>query len=569
VLALELAIELVLEAEEDDSPTPPIPLDELVAEPSPPADAVEVVDAVEVAEEEPVAPPIPLEDAEEEDDATVLSAVLLVEEADAPPIPLDDDAEVDSPEELAVVLDVDALDPAIAELVAPAPPAAAWVEPLRPSSLDPPEPPRLVDELPHAGTVARRAAPKANTKELHHFKLRSLALTRLSRGSRLGAQGVRGMGRDSTCVEHRNSGRATACAVPRARRRKAARAERLLRTSLRRVCGLFPARGRGGPRRRMSSRPMSTCFLIRSRDRLAASRDYEAALQSRRAGRQSCRVPRGAPLRCRPMRPLAAPILATLSGLLGFGAFESVSDLTAEARTAFIAGPMSHIHFIGGEKGGVGKSVVARLLAQWFVDRSIPFAAVDGDLSHGALSRSYTDFTQVLDLKELSNADMIIDRALGAERRVLIDLPAQSIRSLRDWIASANVLGFARETGIRMSFWHVTDGGFASVGEMDRALALFGDHFEHKVVKNFGRSKDFTQFDQSSTKHRLEELGSKTVQLAELDATAMYKIDRLGVSFWAAVHGNDGEGLKPLERQRVRLWLDRFYSQVEALGDAI
>ena len=48
---------------------------------------------------------------------------------------------------------------------------------------------------------------------------------------------------------------------------------------------------------------------------------------------------------------------------------------------------MSHIHFIGGEKGGVGKSVVARVLAQWFIDKSIPFAAVDGELSQGALIR--------------------------------------------------------------------------------------------------------------------------------------------------------------------------------------
>ena len=35
---------------------------------------------------------------------------------------------------------------------------------------------------------------------------------------------------------------------------------------------------------------------------------------------------------------------------------------------------MSTIHFVGGEKGGVGKSVVAHLLAQLFIDRELPFA---------------------------------------------------------------------------------------------------------------------------------------------------------------------------------------------------
>ena len=55
---------------------------------------------------------------------------------------------------------------------------------------------------------------------------------------------------------------------------------------------------------------------------------------------------------------------------------------------------MSTIHFIGGEKGGVGKSVVARLCAQYCIDREIPFVAADADGSHGALLRFYSDYTQ-------------------------------------------------------------------------------------------------------------------------------------------------------------------------------
>jgi hypothetical protein len=218
----------------------------------------------------------------------------------------------------------------------------------------------------------------------------------------------------------------------------------------------------------------------------------------------------------------------------------------------------------------VGKSVVARLLAQWFIDRSIPFAAVDADLSHGGLVRSYGDYSQPVDLSDPTSADQIVDRALGADRRVLIDLPAQSMRSLWSWLSEANVFGFAKEAGIRMSFWHVSDGGFASVGEIERALTLFGPAFEHKVVKNLGRSKNFSQFDESKAKHLLDQLGGRTIELPELDAAAMFKVDRLGSSYWGAVHSADVEGgLKPLERQRVRLWLERSYKQLETLMDTI
>ena len=33
---------------------------------------------------------------------------------------------------------------------------------------------------------------------------------------------------------------------------------------------------------------------------------------------------------------------------------------------------MARIHLIGGEKGGVGKSVVARVVAQYLIDERIP-----------------------------------------------------------------------------------------------------------------------------------------------------------------------------------------------------
>ncbi|HRP28004.1 MAG TPA: mobilization protein, partial [Burkholderiaceae bacterium] len=33
----------------------------------------------------------------------------------------------------------------------------------------------------------------------------------------------------------------------------------------------------------------------------------------------------------------------------------------------------SKIHLIGGEKGGVGKSMLSRVLAQYFIDNELPF----------------------------------------------------------------------------------------------------------------------------------------------------------------------------------------------------
>lgn len=231
---------------------------------------------------------------------------------------------------------------------------------------------------------------------------------------------------------------------------------------------------------------------------------------------------------------------------------------------------VSHIHFIGGEKGGVGKSVVARLLAQRFVDRSLPFAALDADRSSGALLRYYADYTQSIDLRSLESADQIMDRALGADRRVLVDLPAQSARELWTWLEGANVLDFAREMGVRLSLWHVSDGGFASLSAIEQGVALFGDRVHHFLVRNHGRGRDFGQLDASAGYRRLMELSANVLELPELEPNAMYAIDRFGTSFWAAIHRSEGdEALKPLDRQRVRLWLERCYAGLDAFDSAL
>jgi hypothetical protein len=231
---------------------------------------------------------------------------------------------------------------------------------------------------------------------------------------------------------------------------------------------------------------------------------------------------------------------------------------------------VSRIHFVGGEKGGVGKSVVARVLAQWFIDRRVPFAAIDADQSHGVLARSYGEYTQSVNLAAPESADQIMDRALGAERRVLVDLPGQSARVLKAWLSEADILRFASEMEIKFTYWHVLDGGYASVSEFGQALGYFGSNLQHVAVKNFGRGGDFGAFENSDARRRLDELQGRVIEIPELQSAAMYAIDHGAFSFWAAIHNSEGEhALRPLDRQRVRLWLEHTFAAVDSIADVI
>src|SRR6267378_5632229 len=121
---------------------------------------------------------------------------------------------------------------------------------------------------------------------------------------------------------------------------------------------------------------------------------------------------------------------------------------------------MTRLHFIGGEKGGVGKSVVARIVAQYFIDRKIPFLGFDSDGSHGSLLRFYADFAAPVVIDRYEGLDHIVEAAAEEPgRRIIVDLAAQTHRFLAQWIEDSGLLDIGDELGLSVTYWHVMDSG--------------------------------------------------------------------------------------------------------------
>lgn len=230
---------------------------------------------------------------------------------------------------------------------------------------------------------------------------------------------------------------------------------------------------------------------------------------------------------------------------------------------------MSHIHLVGGEKGGVGKSTVARLLAQEFINRDQSFVALDGDQSHGDMLRFYADYSAPLNLRDNASADAILLSAIDTDRAVLVDLPAQSAGALQSWVQESGVLDLAAELAIPVTVWHVTDGSRNSVDLLQRMLDGFAAHqaVSFVVVRNFGRAGNFDAFDRSDAKAQAQARGARIIDLARLDDNVMGNIDWKGMSFWAAANRVDGDCLSLLDRQRAKAWYGRWQAQLEQVTD--
>lgn len=226
---------------------------------------------------------------------------------------------------------------------------------------------------------------------------------------------------------------------------------------------------------------------------------------------------------------------------------------------------MSNIHFIGGEKGGVGKSLTARALAQYCIDRQLPFTAFDTDRSHGALLRFYGDYAAPVALDRAEALDAIVESAAEqADRRVLVDLAAQTHDTLAQWMEEASLLAVAADEGIQITYWHVMDAGKDSADLLKTLLDRFGDGLRYVLVRNQVRGSDFTALEQSGQQQRAEALGAQVVQLRKLSDGAVLKIDAASSSFWKATTPGGGLGL--MDRQRVKTWLADAYREFDKVG---
>jgi hypothetical protein len=230
---------------------------------------------------------------------------------------------------------------------------------------------------------------------------------------------------------------------------------------------------------------------------------------------------------------------------------------------------MANIHFIGGEKGGVGKSLVSRVLAQYLIDRNLPFLGFDTDRSHGALMRFYAAYASPVLVDRYEMLDSIMEAAADAPgRRIIVDLAAQTHDPLVKWMDESGVLGLAQEMGFAIHYWHVMDAGRDSVDLLKRLLDRFGGRLRYVLVRNQIRSDDFSILDQSGQEARAVGLGARVINLKHLHDSVINKIDATSSSFWAATNASEKEstGLGLMDRQRAKMWLRDVYQGLDAIG---
>lgn len=226
----------------------------------------------------------------------------------------------------------------------------------------------------------------------------------------------------------------------------------------------------------------------------------------------------------------------------------------------------NYIHLIDGEKGGVGKTLFARAMVQWFLDKGAKFQAVETDRSNPDLLTVYQSVTKVAVFSEseklAGKADVIFQYA--TQSPVVVNLPAQAYRPVTDWIFRNEILDVGKEYNVSICKWFVSTGSFDSLELFKASLRKFEGKIPHVLVKNLYFREEWEKvLEQAELKKLLDHYQVQQLDFPKLGFDERDAIEQHKLTFSAAL---EGDQLQFLQKTRVRVFLREIYENLEQTG---
>ncbi len=122
---------------------------------------------------------------------------------------------------------------------------------------------------------------------------------------------------------------------------------------------------------------------------------------------------------------------------------------------------------IGADKGGVGKTTVARTLLDYFADRRVRARAFDTEVPKGTLKRFYPDLVDVVDINYVPHQMRIFDTVNSTDASVsLIDVSAGLLSPTLNALRNIGFIEAAKNGHITFVVFHILGPSIASLDEI-------------------------------------------------------------------------------------------------------
>lgn len=247
------------------------------------------------------------------------------------------------------------------------------------------------------------------------------------------------------------------------------------------------------------------------------------------------------------------------------------------ARTAPIK-PLRKICFVGGEKGGVGKSFFTSALTEFSLAGERQFTLVECDRINPDTARIYRSIVDVSyayfsdDPRKRTKADPVFRATLDFPL-VLCNLPAQSYQAMKDWFIEDGLYELGQEHNVAFYHWYVSNAGYDSVHLFIQSLEELSPYMKHTLVRNWGLCDDWNHVDENKelkavkAKYRFPVIDLPKFPYAERNFIEDYnffaKKEEEKLTFSTAIAHPD---LSLVSKQRIKNFLRDSFAQIESTG---
>ena len=233
---------------------------------------------------------------------------------------------------------------------------------------------------------------------------------------------------------------------------------------------------------------------------------------------------------------------------------------------------MPRLIFIHGDKGGVGKSVLARALLDHYIRNDIAVDAYDSDKRNPDISRFYAKRLPVslVDLASHQAFDAVLDRLAAGQGRALVDLAAGAGDALHTLVTGdVKLAGALTELNARATVVYVLSRSRPSVAGLGVALKDFQDvPADWVVVRNtyFGAADRFSRYETSNARKEALARGAREIVMPELLDDLYDELDQASTPFMNAAEAG---ALSFTNRRRVRAWIEAMDAQIATVADIL
>ena len=213
------------------------------------------------------------------------------------------------------------------------------------------------------------------------------------------------------------------------------------------------------------------------------------------------------------------------------------------------------LFLVGGDKGGVGKTTVSRLVYDFYKERDVSVFVFDTEYPLGNIVR-FVKSCRIIDIERISDQVLLFDSVLGTKNSVVVvDIKAGVTTRLLELLDQIEFFSEARRGFVDLTFVHVLGASVASRRESPQ-IKKYSDKMNYVTVYNKINNSQTISYDQGV---------EADIYVDKLDELVYEEIDRIGICLTDFISPEAGAKISFVMRGYARSWFNSVKAQMNTL----